>query len=729
MSAHIVGGDGTGTVEVLPLGSGGEVGRSCVIVSYKGKRVMFDCGIHPALNGLNSLPIFDTVDCSSIDVVLVTHFHLDHCGALPYLCNETTFRGRVFMTHPTKAFYRMVIQDFAKVSASAHDIVTEDWLSSTMSRIETIDYHESTIVDGIRFHAYNAGHVLGAAMFFVEIAGATILYTGDYSRTPDRHLMGAETPYVSPDILIVESTYGIINHETREDRESKFLKWVTETVSRGGRCLVPVFALGRAQELLLVLEDHWETHRDLRSIPIYYISSMSKKCTQLYTTYGNMMNDRVKHRAQNPFLFKHITCLKDLRNFTDSGPCVVLASPGMLQTGVSRELFERWCGDTKNGIIIAGYCVDGTLAKEVTAKPREITREDGRVLPLRMETVESVSFSAHSDFQQTKNFLHSIPDVKHIVLVHGNREAMRKLADRLRTDFSGEDLSVHESENTKSIPIAVTPSHYGTMVGKIAAHYNPTRLAASTERSAEVRGVLVVNPDGERHIISRDELTSYADLSCCSVRCGVHIAMTAYRSISQVHAHLSHMFAECQLVPVEDGTSSIVRVAGQVEVCVKEAEAEAMTADVLQSTSTLFVSWAMGVGSDILADAVCVSLLSLVHDPATLDPVERDDIFRSRMAHQFLCQHYRDVVLRLTPGNPTIHFHDAEGTDIVVDALTLTISNGVTSGAVERLLQRMGLAMFPLALMDADGMCECPPEDHVVAGQQREAACCSTTAH
>lgn len=153
-------------------------------------------------------------------------------------------------------------------------LYTEADLEKSMDRIETINFHEEKDVGGIRFCAYNAGHVLGAAMFMIEIAGVKVLYTGDFSRQEDRHLMAAEIPPSRPEILITvnyincsylknkymlhlnylkESTYGTHIHEKREERERRFTMLVHDIVNRGGRCLIPVFALGRAQELLLIL--------------------------------------------------------------------------------------------------------------------------------------------------------------------------------------------------------------------------------------------------------------------------------------------------------------------------------------------------------------------------------------------------------------------------------------------------------------------------------------------
>lgn len=264
------------------------------------------------------------------------------------------------MTHPTKAIYKWMLSDYIRVSniGAEDQIYNEDDLTNSFHRIEAVDYHQQVEVEGIKFTSYNAGHVLGAAMFLIEIAGVKVLYTGDYSREEDRHLMAAEKPEgVQIDVLVTESTYGVQSHEPRLAKELRFTckfvgprqptrKWnistnsssywialVKDIVTRGGRCLMPVFALGRAQELLLILDEYWEAHPELDSIPIYYASSLAKKCMAVYQTYINMMNTRIRKQfaISNPFIFKHISNLKNVEQFEDSGPCVMMASPGMLQ--------------------------------------------------------------------------------------------------------------------------------------------------------------------------------------------------------------------------------------------------------------------------------------------------------------------------------------------------------------------------------------------------------------
>ncbi|VDM52776.1 unnamed protein product [Angiostrongylus costaricensis] len=439
--------DGGASSDIMcftPLGSGQEVGRSCHLLHFKGKKILLDCGVHPGMHGVDALPFVDFIDIEEIDLLLITHFHLDHCGALPWLLEKTGFQGKCFMTHATKAIYRMLLGDYIKCGGGSDRgmLYTDEDLERSMEKIEVIDFHEQKEVNGIRFWPYVAGHVLGACMFMIEIAGVRALYTGDFSRLEDRHLCAAELPTITPDVLISESTYGTQIHEGRDEREKRFTQMVHDIVGRGGRCLIPAFALGRAQELLLILDEYWDAHPELYDIPVYYASSLAKKCMAVYQTFVSGMNQRIQKQiaVNNPFVFKHVSNLKGLEHFEDSGPCVVLASPGMLQNGLSRELFEKWCTDAKNGCIVAGYCVEGTLAKHILSEPEEIVAMNGDRLPMRLQ-VGYISFSAHTDFQQTLAFVKQLKP-PHMVLVHGETHEMSRLKAGILRSFEEENLSI-----------------------------------------------------------------------------------------------------------------------------------------------------------------------------------------------------------------------------------------------------------------------------------------------
>lgn len=441
-------------IEITPLGSGSEVGRSCIYLSFMNKKIMLDCGIHPAYNGLSSLPYFDLIDPEEIDLLLITHFHLDHSGALPYFLSRTGFKGDCYMTHPTKSVYQHLLSDYIKVShvRTEESLYDEVDLEKSLKLIKTIDFKQTVdFKDKIKFTAFAAGHVLGAAMFLIEIEGIKILYTGDFSRENDRHLQPADIPVSEVNILIIESTYGIHKHDPRLEREAFFLRYVSDIVRNGGKCLLPVMVSGRAQELLLILEEYWEKSPDLKHIKIFYVSSLAKKCMDIFKSYINIMGDAVKKKylhdgSRNPFDFNYITSVKNMEEiyeygYKDDQPVVVFASPGMLQNGLSRDLFDKWCGNPMNGVIITGYCVEGTLARYLMSEPREVELTNGTRVKLNMK-VKSVTFSAHSDFNDTSNFIEKIKPKK-IVLVHGEGKEMKRLKDefdRINQVKSSQDM-------------------------------------------------------------------------------------------------------------------------------------------------------------------------------------------------------------------------------------------------------------------------------------------------
>ena len=453
-------------------------------------------------------------DPSKIDLMLVSHFHLDHAASLPYFLEKTTFTGRVFMTHPTKAVSKMLLSDYIRVSHVAVDemLYSEADLDRCMEKVEAINFHQELSVNGVKFHCYNAGHVLGAAMFMIEIAGVKILYTGDYSREEDRHLMGAETPPFAPDILIIESTYGVQNHEPREERERRFTSAVSDIVTRGGRCLIPVFALGRAQELLLILDEHWQRNPRLHGVPIYYASALAKKFMSVYQMYINMMNERIREQfsVRNPFLFAHIRNLDGKEHLLDPRhrePCVVMASPGMLQSGLSRELFDAWCTDKKNGVVVPGYCVEGTLAKTIMSNPEKITTMAGIEVPMKL-SVSYISFSAHSDFSQTSGFIDLLKP-PHVVLVHGDGQEMNRLKQRLDGIYQGKSMRIETPRNGVTVEVQFKPPKIAKIVGKLATR--------GLKDGGDLSGVLIQKDYTQLFLVDPSEVDAYTQLATSAI--------------------------------------------------------------------------------------------------------------------------------------------------------------------------------------------------------------------
>lgn len=478
------------------LGGCNEVGRSCHIIEYKNKVIMLDAGIHPGLTGHSSFPFYDEYDLSKVDILLISHFHLDHAATLPYVMELTTFKGRVFMTQATKAIYRWLLQDFVRVTSiggakgdgasstnigggGSSNLYTDEDVMKSFDKIETIDYHSTMEIDGIRFTAYHAGHVLGACMYFIEIGGLKVLFTGDYSREENRHLHAAEVPPVKPDILISESTFGTGTLEPKAALENKLTSHIHATLLKGGRVLLPVFALGNAQELLLILDEYWSKNEDLQGHNIYYASNLAKKCMAVYETYTSIMNDNIRlstsssGQRANPFDFKFVKSIKDLNRFQDMGPSVVIATPGMLQAGVSRQLLEKWAPDPKNLVIMTGYSVEGTMAKDLLKEPHTIQSylNPDMTIPRRIG-IEEISFAAHVDFVQNSEFIEKVSPSK-IILVHGDSVPMGRLKSALLSKYASrkgtdQEIKVYNPKNCEEVKIGFKGMKVAKVLGSLA---------------------------------------------------------------------------------------------------------------------------------------------------------------------------------------------------------------------------------------------------------------------
>ncbi|KAK2966068.1 hypothetical protein RJ640_025564 [Escallonia rubra] len=573
---------------ITPLGAGNEVGRSCVYMSYKGKIVLFDCGIHPAYSGMAALPYFDEIDPSTIDVLLVTHFHLDHAASLPYFLEKTTFKGRVFMTHATKAIYKLLLSDYVKVSkVSVEDMLFDEQdILRSMDKIEVIDFHQTLEVNGIRFWCYTAGHVLGAAMFMVDIAGVRVLYTGDYSREEDRHLRAAELPQFSPDICIIESTYGVQLHQPRHIREKRFTDVIHSTVAQGGRVLIPAFALGRAQELLLILDEYWSNHPELHNIPIYYASPLAKRCMAVYQTYINAMNERIRNQFanSNPFDFKHISPLKSIDNFGDVGPSVVMASPGGLQSGLSRQLFDKWCSDKRNACVIPGYVVEGTLAKTIINEPKEVTLMNGLTAPLNMQ-VHYISFSAHADYAQTSTFLKELMP-PNILLVHGEANEMGRLKQKLISLFADGNTKIITPKNCQSVEMYFNSEKMAKTIGK---------LAEKTPEVGENVSGLLVKKGFSYQILAPDDLHVFSQLSTANVTQRITIPYSG--AFGVIKHRLKQIYESVESSTDEESGVPTLRVHDRVTV--KQ-----------ESENHISLHWAADPISDMVSDSIVALILN-----------------------------------------------------------------------------------------------------------------------
>ncbi|KAG0258768.1 Integrator complex subunit 11 [Actinomortierella ambigua] len=455
------------TIQIVPLGAGQDVGRSCILVTIGGKNIMLDCGMHMGFNDERRFPDFSYISKTGdftemLDCVIISHFHLDHCGALPFFTEMCGYDGNIYMTHPTKAICPILLEDYRKISVERkgeRNFFTSQMIKDCMKKVIAVNLHQTIMVDDdLEICAYYAGHVLGAAMFYIRVGDESLVYTGDYNMTPDRHLGSAWIDKVRPDVLITESTYATTIRDSKRSRERDFLKKVHDCVAEKGNVIIPVFALGRAQELCILIETYWE-RMDLK-VPIYFSAGLTEKANHFYRLFINWTNEKIKSTfvQRNMFDFKHIKAWD--RSYIDQpGPMVVFATPGMLHSGTSLELFKKWAPDPKNMVIMPGYCVAGTVGSKVLAGEKRIQIDSYTAVDVNLK-VKNLSFSAHADAKGIMQLIRQC-DAKNVVLVHGEKSSMGFLKSRIMTEFgipcfdppNGTTISI---ETSHVIPIEVS---------------------------------------------------------------------------------------------------------------------------------------------------------------------------------------------------------------------------------------------------------------------------------
>ncbi|KAF1844278.1 endoribonuclease YSH1 [Cucurbitaria berberidis CBS 394.84] len=690
----------------LCLGGGNEVGRSCHIIQYKGKTVMLDAGMHPAYEGLAAMPFYDEFDLSTVDVLLISHFHVDHAASLPYVLAKTNFRGRVFMTHPTKAIYKWLIQDSVRVgnmssnSETKIQMYTEADHLNTYPMIESIDFYTTHTVSGVRITPYPAGHVLGAAMFLMEIAGLKILFTGDYSREDDRHLVSASVPPgVKVDVLITESTFGISMHTPRVERETQLMKAITDILNRGGRALLPVFALGRAQELLLILDEYWSKHPEVQKVPIYYNSSLARKCMQVYQTYVSAMNDNIRRLfaermaeaeaagdtgRRGAWDFKFVRSLKSLERFDDLGGCVMLASPGMMQSGTSRELLERWAPDPRNGVIITGYSVEGTMAKQIVHEPEQIPaimtrasntarrpgqRENEQAMIPRRCTVQEYSFAAHVDGKENMEFVQEVA-APVVILVHGEKGNMTRLRSKLLSFNAQKTVptKIYSPANCEELRIPFKTDKVAKVVGKLASIAPPVphldgegdeeiEVSGEGEKVDMITGVLIQN-DFKISLMAPEDLKEYAGLTTTTILCRQHLTLSA-AGIDLIRWALEGTFGAIKESKINDmdddkkeSKTNGNSVHDDADEEVSRTETKFMVMDcvgvLVKNGGRVEVEWEGNVINDGIADAVLAVLFTVESSPAAVrqsskqhshSHADQSEKSEARLTHRFKQPH------------------------------------------------------------------------------------------
>lgn len=435
-------------VMLFCLGGVKQVGRSCFIVVTPESKVMLDCGINPGeMSGLDAYPRLDwfNFDLDDLDAVVIGHAHIDHQGFLPALF-KYGYKGPVYCTEPTLPLMTLLQMDSVKIANSNGTYLPYEArdVNEVIKHCITLPYGKPTdISPDITITLNNAGHIMGSATVHLNISGAhNILYSGDYKYAKTQLLDSAVSVYPRVETLITESTYGN-STDVMPDQQfvyRSFSESINKTLTEGGKVLIPVPAVGRAQEIMLVMAKEMKEGRLVES-PIY-IEGMISEASAIHMSYAHYLGSEVRKsvlQGINPFQSEYFTVISgygkrdDVLN--DENPAIVMATSGMLEGGPSVEYFKELAPNPKNKIMFVSYQINGTLGRRVldgTMSEVSMMDKSGKVkvVPVRCQTQKIDGFSGHSDFNQILSFVARVKP-KRVLVNHGERTKSENTASAI----------------------------------------------------------------------------------------------------------------------------------------------------------------------------------------------------------------------------------------------------------------------------------------------------------
>ncbi|HLC48263.1 MAG TPA: beta-CASP ribonuclease aCPSF1 [Candidatus Norongarragalinales archaeon] len=429
-------------VKITALGGFKEVGRSCILLQTNNSNILMDVGLnvdtsdnsknYPYLNAMG-------LQLDQIDAVIITHAHLDHQGFLPYLY-AYGYDGPTYCTPPTRDLMVLLQQDCINVMAQDGKTppYSEKDIKKTLNHVIVRKFGEVTdITPKIRFTFHNAGHILGSAMIHLHIGDGlhNVVYTGDLKFGRTNLFDQADIRFPRVDSILMESTYGGASDvkPRLEESEQKLVNVIRETIANRGKVLIPVLAVGRAQEIMLIMEKYMRND----DVPIY-IDGMVREASAIHTVYPEYLRRDVQRRIlqnDSPFdkpIFRSAIGMDRKSIVEDNDPAIIVATSGMLSGGPSVEFLKLMAGDPKNALMFVGYQAPMSLGRKLLNGEKEVpilnnNKLDSLKVNLKVANVDG--FSGHSDRTQLINFARAIkPRPSKFFMLHGEESKCEDLA-------------------------------------------------------------------------------------------------------------------------------------------------------------------------------------------------------------------------------------------------------------------------------------------------------------
>ena len=457
-------------VSLLTLGGFGQVGRSCMLMTTPDSKILIDCGVNPGAHNPNeAFPRLDwaNITLDELDAVVIGHAHFDHTGFLPVLL-KYGYKGPIYCTEPTLPMMNLIQLDSIKVATAQGKLplYSERDVFQVMRQATTLRYGTVTdISPDVKLVLSNAGHILGSATCHFHIGNGdhNFVYSGDIKYGKSILLESAYTNYPRVETLLIESTYGAKEdiQPSRQEVETAFIASVNSVLKEGGKVLIPIPAVGRAQEIMMVIDQYMKSGQ-LTEAPVF-MEGMIQEATAIHEAYpeylARELRQKILETDDNPFDSEYFTNIEhsDSREepLREESPCIIIATSGMLEGGPVIEYLRNVAPDKKNKILFVSYQVNGTLGRRVMDGARQVSLigKNGKVevvsINCGIERLEG--FSGHSDYNQLMSFVQRLrPKLRRVLVNHGERRKSENLSMSIRRMYR---VSTHYPQIQEAIKL------------------------------------------------------------------------------------------------------------------------------------------------------------------------------------------------------------------------------------------------------------------------------------
>jgi len=454
-------------LRVTTLGCCRQVGRAAFLLTTPQSKVLIDCGESPGATGAASSPYLHVPEIypfSTLDAVVLTHAHLDHSAYVPLLYRYG-YDGPVYTTPATRDLSAMLQLDYLDVNNKEDKAppYSSNEVREFVKHTITLGYGDVTdIAPDLKLTLHNAGHILGSAIAHFNVGNGlyNIAFTGDLYYAKSRLFNPAVSQFPRLEALVMESTYGGSEDfsPSRADAEAHLCEVISETLSRGGKALIPAFAVGRSQELMLALEEGIR-NKKLPACKIY-LDGMIKEATAMHTAYPEYLNNDLRNQIfrdnYNPFLaecFEQVDSYEKRQEVIFSKePCVIISTSGMLNGGPVLDYLSNLAESEKNTLIFVGYQADGTYGRRIQKGWREVPmgKKGSIIINMEVQTVEG--FSGHADRKQLMNYVQYVqPKPERVFTIHGEESKTIDLASSIYKKFHIQTVSPQNLETYRLV--------------------------------------------------------------------------------------------------------------------------------------------------------------------------------------------------------------------------------------------------------------------------------------